>query len=117
MMKTRLSFQSDGTRCAATLYRPTDTAASVPCVVMGHGFTGTQDQLAPYAERFAAAGLAVLTFDYRHFGASDGQPRQIVDVRKQLEDWQAAIGSEGNGRTYPDAAAGLRRRARYRSRS
>lgn len=91
MTKTRLSFDSHGTRCAATLYRPTGTAASVPCVVMAHGFTGTQDQLAPSAERFAAAGLAVLTFDFRHFGASDGQPRQIVNIKKQLEDWRAAI--------------------------
>jgi pimeloyl-ACP methyl ester carboxylesterase len=91
MNKTRLTFESNGTRCAATLYRPAGTADSVPCVVMGHGFTGTQDQLAPYAERFTAAGLAVLTFDYRHFGESEGQPRQIVDLKKQLEDWRAAI--------------------------
>jgi pimeloyl-ACP methyl ester carboxylesterase len=59
---------------------------------MGHGFAGTQDQLAGYAERFAAGGLAVLTFDYRHFGDSDGQPRQIVDLEQQRADWRAAIG-------------------------
>lgn len=91
MTTISLNFDSDGTRCAATLYRPSRTAAAVPCVVMGHGFTGTQDQLAPYAERFVAAGLAVLTFDYRHFGASEGEPRQIVNVQRQLQDWRAAI--------------------------
>jgi fermentation-respiration switch protein FrsA (DUF1100 family) len=58
---------------------------------MAHGFTGTKDQLAQYAERFAASGLAVLTFDYRGFGESDGSPRQIVDIKEQLEDWRAAI--------------------------
>jgi fermentation-respiration switch protein FrsA (DUF1100 family) len=64
----------------------------VPCVVMAHGFSGTRDLgLAPYAERFAAAGLAVLVFDYAHFGASGGQPRQLLDIGQQLDDYRAAI--------------------------
>jgi pimeloyl-ACP methyl ester carboxylesterase len=32
-----------------------------------------------------------LAFDYRHFGASDGEPRQLIDVARQLEDWAAAL--------------------------
>jgi fermentation-respiration switch protein FrsA (DUF1100 family) len=77
MMKpNELFFDSGGLRCAADLYWPADPNRPVPCVVMGHGFSGTRDMgLAPYAERFARAGMAVLVFDYRHFGASDGQPR------------------------------------------
>jgi alpha-beta hydrolase superfamily lysophospholipase len=47
--------------------------------------------LAPYAEQFATAGMAVLVFDYRHFGASDGQPRQLIDITRQLDDYRAAI--------------------------
>ncbi len=59
---------------------------------MAHGFSGVREQrLDAYAERFAAAGLAVLLFDYRHFGASSGDPRQLVDIRRQLADWRAAI--------------------------
>ena len=59
---------------------------------MGHGFTGTRDLgLATYATRFADAGIAVLVFDYRHFGTSGGEPRQLLSVREQLEDWRAAI--------------------------
>ena len=58
---------------------------------MAHGFTGTRDQLAARAARFAAAGFAVLTFDYRHFGDSAGEPRQIVSIDEQLNDWRAAI--------------------------
>jgi hypothetical protein len=30
-------------------------------------------------------------FDYRHFGASDGQPRQLIDIAGQLDDYRAAI--------------------------
>jgi fermentation-respiration switch protein FrsA (DUF1100 family) len=59
---------------------------------MGHGFSATrEDGLAPYAERFVGAGFAVLIFDYRHFGDSAGEPRQLFDARKQLADWAAAI--------------------------
>lgn len=90
-MAETLAFDSGGTRCVATFYRPRGDSESVPCVVMGHGFCGTQDQLAGAAETFAAAGLAALTFDYRHFGQSAGEPRQVIDVRKQLEDWRAAV--------------------------
>ena len=59
---------------------------------MAHGFSGVRDQrLDAYAERFAAAGLACLVFDYRHFGDSGGQPRQLLDIGRQLDDWRAAI--------------------------
>lgn len=63
-----------------------------PCVVLAHGFAGTVDSgLEPFVERFAAAGLDALAFDYRHFGNSDGEPRQLLSVARQLEDYGAAI--------------------------
>ena len=59
---------------------------------MGHGFSAVREQrLDAYAERFALAGFVVLVFDYRHFGASQGEPRQLLDIDKQLEDWAAAV--------------------------
>ncbi len=63
-----------------------------PCVVLAHGFAGTVDSgLLPYAERFAAAGVDALAFDYRHFGSSEGEPRQLLSIPRQLEDYAAAI--------------------------
>ena len=86
-----LIVECQGTRCAAWHYRP-DTHEHVPCVVIGHGFDGVREQrLDAYAARFAAAGLAALVFDYRHFGSSEGLPRQLVDNKAQLDDWRAAI--------------------------
>lgn len=76
-MSETMSFRSGDTQCVATLHRPPDGAGSAPGVVMGHGFSGTQDQLT-VDQAFAATGLAVLTFDYRHFGARGGQPRQVI---------------------------------------
>lgn len=90
--RTDVVFDSGGQSCAAYLYRPAEAPGSVPCVVMAHGFTGTRDDRLPaYAERFSAAGMAVLVFDYRHFGASGGVPRQLLSVRRQLDDYRAAI--------------------------
>src|SRR5688572_4882796 len=86
-----LTFESRGTRCAAWLYRP-DVEAPVPCVVLAHGFDGVREQrLDAYAECFAEAGLAALVFDYRGFGSSDGNPRQLFHNKGQLADWRAAI--------------------------
>lgn len=89
--RSDVTFDSHGTRCAAWLYEPA-ADGPVPCVVMAHGWTGVREQrLDAYAERFAAAGFAVLVFDYRHFGASDGEPRQLLDIGRQLDDWRAAV--------------------------
>jgi fermentation-respiration switch protein FrsA (DUF1100 family) len=69
-----------------------DARGRRPCVVMAHGFAGTVDSgLLPFAERFAAEGVDAIAFDYRYFGASGGEPRQLVSVAAQLEDYAAAI--------------------------
>ena len=85
-------FDSDGTRCAADLYWPKVADGAVPCVVMGHGGSGTKRLGLPkYAAKFAEAGMAVMAFDYRGFGASAGQPRQVIDVAAQQDDYRAAV--------------------------
>jgi fermentation-respiration switch protein FrsA (DUF1100 family) len=63
-----------------------------PCVVMAQGLDGAGTaQLDAFARRFADAGIAAMVFDYRHFGDSEGEPRRLVDLRRQLDDWRAAI--------------------------
>ena len=87
--RTDVTFDSGGKRCAAWLYRPPQATA---CVVLAHGWTGVREQrLDAFAEHFADAGLAALVFDYRHFGASEGEPRQLMDIARQHADWRAAI--------------------------
>ncbi|MDQ3730364.1 MAG: alpha/beta hydrolase [Actinomycetota bacterium] len=87
-----VEFDSDGTRCSAWLYEAEGANEDpVPCIVMAHGFSATRElRLGAYAERFSAAGFASLVFDYRHFGASGGEPRQLLDIDRQLDDWRAA---------------------------
>ena len=94
MSRGEVSFGSRGATCRAWRYAPDGNGDGKlrPCVVMAHGFGATRDaSLEPYAERFAAAGMHVLLFDYRHFGASDGEPRQLLSVRRQLQDYEAAV--------------------------
>jgi dienelactone hydrolase len=91
MNRIDVTFMSDGTECAAWLYRPDGDARS-PLVVMAHGFSGTREiRLDAYAERFCAAGVAALVFDYRHFGASGGEPRQLLSIPRQHADYNAAL--------------------------
>jgi dienelactone hydrolase len=86
-----VTFTSQGTSCAAWLYRP-EGVENPPIVVLAHGFAAFRElRLDAYAARFAQAGYAVLVFDYRHWGASEGQPRRILDIAKQHADWRAAI--------------------------
>lgn len=93
IIREDVEFASQDTLCRAWLYRPQPADAGArPCIVMAHGLGGTRDAgLEPYARKFCAAGFLVLLFDYRHFGASDGEPRQLLSVSRQLDDWAAAI--------------------------
>lgn len=86
-----VDFTSLGTRCSAWLYEPSGVRKP-PVVVMAHGFAAERTfGLAAFAERFAAAGMAVFVFDYRNFGGSDGVPRNLVSPRRHIADWRSAI--------------------------
>lgn len=81
-----------GERCAGWLHLPAGRGPH-PCVVLLHSTAGVR-QLHCYARRgdaFAAAGVAALQFDARGFGASDGEPRQLLDVRRLAQDLAAAL--------------------------
>jgi fermentation-respiration switch protein FrsA (DUF1100 family) len=91
-----VSFPSHGETCAAwRLSGEGDAFAGErgrPCVVMAHGFGATKDSgLLPFAEAFAEAGLEVLLFDYRCFGESSGEPRQLAWPPRHRQDYRAAI--------------------------
>jgi len=92
LSRADVSFEVGGSKIKAWFYLPVEASVPVPCIVMNHGFGGTRDMLLEkYAIHFQDAGMAVLTFDYRHFGESDGEPRQLFAIKSQLEDCTVAI--------------------------
>lgn len=91
LTREQVRFRSGDAECAGVLVRPA-AGERAPCVVLGHGF-GALKEGGPIrvAERYANAGYAGLAFDYRHFGESGGEPRQWLDIGRQLDDWRAAV--------------------------
>ena len=91
MQREDVWFNSGGDRISAWLYRPA-VNGDAPLLVMAHGLGAVRTmRLDAYAERFCAAGYACLVFDYRNFGDSEGAPRQLIDIRMQLQDWTVAV--------------------------
>lgn len=96
----KLRFPSGDGECAGDLYLPEDDhhpkgrgdGVAPPVVILAHGIGAERGfGLAPFAEHFVARGMAVLVFDYRHFGGSSGEPRQLVSPARQVEDYLAAM--------------------------
>ena len=102
MTRADVTFTSQGSACSAWHFRATSDLLAGPggrpVVVMAHGFGGTKDRgSSPSRSAYASAGADVFAFDYRGFGGSEGQPRQTISIRRQVQDYWAAI----------DAAKGL----------
>src|SRR4249920_1389703 len=92
MNRRDIEFDAEGVTLRGWFYPASGSAAQAPTVVMAHGFSAVKEMyLDSFAEVFAAAGLNVLVFDNRNFGASDGEPRQEIDPWAQVRDYRHAI--------------------------
>jgi uncharacterized protein len=105
MRTEQIDLWSDGVRLRGWLHRPDRGEGRLPFVVQGPGWLGLADAklYQPYHEAFTGAGFAVLIFDYRGFGASEGD-RGTLSPQWQLADWRSAI-SYMRGRPDMDPAA------------
>jgi fermentation-respiration switch protein FrsA (DUF1100 family) len=83
---------ASGDAIEAWVYLP-EGAGPHPAVVMAHGIGGIKaGGLAPFAERFREEGFVAIALDYRSFGGSGGQPREVLSVPRQREDYSTVIG-------------------------
>lgn len=88
-----LPFFSDGLRLDADLHLPDDDrkGAPYPVVIAASGYQG---QKVIHPERFARAlnplGYAVLAFDYRGFGVSEGERGRLVP-QEWVEDIRSGV--------------------------
>jgi uncharacterized protein len=93
-MKRDIQFISQGLSCAGWFYLPdrSDDRGKYPAIVMAHGFSATKEMcLSNFAERFVEAGFAVLVFDYRYMGESEGKPRSQLFPHQQHQDYRNGI--------------------------
>jgi fermentation-respiration switch protein FrsA (DUF1100 family) len=93
--KEKVHFQSEGLIVVGNLFRPQNSKeeeVSLPAILVAGAMTGVKEQVAgQYAERIAKDGYVTLALDHRHFGESEGEPRQHEDPAKKLEDFKNAI--------------------------
>ena len=93
--KEKVHFQSEGLKVVGNLFRPQNSKeeeVSLPAILVAGAMTGVKEQVAgQYAERIAKDGYVTLVLDHRHFGESEGEPRQHEDPAKKLEDFKNAI--------------------------
>src|SRR3984957_14939237 len=83
---------ASGDMIEAWVYLP-EGSGPRPAVVMAHGIGGIKaGGLGPFAERFREEGFAAIAFDYRNFGGSGGQPREVLSVPRQRADYSTVIG-------------------------
>jgi len=93
MTRRDIEFDAEGVTLRGWHYPAGDAGSGgAPAVVMAHGFSAVKEMyLDRFAEVFNAAGMNVVVFDNRNFGASDGEPRQEIDPWDQVRDYRDAI--------------------------
>jgi len=87
-----VTFFSEGSRLTGRLRLPDEGSGPWPGIVQGPGWLGLHDAklYERYHQAFTAAAYAVLVFDYRGFGDSEGEKGMILPMR-QAEDIRNAI--------------------------
>lgn len=88
-----VGFMSAGVALAGRLYLPRQGDSTLaPAVIAMGSWTTVKEQMASnYAPHLADAGFAVLTFDFRGFGESGGEPRDVESAASKAEDIRSAI--------------------------
>ena len=93
MREERVEFTSEGARVAGLLRLPDeDSAVPYPAIVQGPGWLQLKEakRNPPYHRAFTDAGFAVLVIDFRGFGESEGDGRDLLPDR-WLEDLVNAV--------------------------
>ena len=92
-MRKDIEFRTeDGVTLRGWLYAARGAKGPSPLVVMAHGFSAVKEMfLDDFAEFFSEAGIAVLVYDHRNLGASDGTPRGHIVPAEQISGYRDAI--------------------------
>lgn len=91
MRSEAVSFYSEGSLISGLFRIPDSSASPWRGIVQGPGWLGLKDAklYVRYHEALTEAGFAVLVFDYRGFGDSEGE--KILSPAVQIQDLQNAV--------------------------
>lgn len=90
----RVTFQSEGVPIVGNLFLSANYQAGQrhPIVLVTGSWTTVKEQMANlYAKRLAEQGIAAMTFDFRNFGESGGEPRQYESPNLKIQDIKNAV--------------------------
>ena len=93
-MQRPVSIWSEGCRLSADLWLPDGARedARLPAILLCHGWGGPKQHLnASYAPFFAEAGFAVLAFDYRGWGESEGKLEPVGERPRPDENGELTV--------------------------
>lgn len=90
MRTERVSFCSEGQRISGVLHLP--SGEGMPCVIACHGLLASKDseKYVVLGERIAREGIALLRFDFRGCGESEGRMEEST-VSGRIADLGAAL--------------------------
>ena len=109
MKTTPVTFYSEGSKLVGDLYAPPDLRPGErrAGIVLCHGYTGVKDLYLPDNARvLVEAGYAVLAFDYKGWGESEG-PRTRLAPYSRVVDVQAALTFLGAQDAVDEARLGI----------
>ena len=90
--KQKISFKLNNENIIGDLYLPKNNTLKLPATVVAGPMTSVKEQVTGvYAEELARLGFAALAIDHRHYGESDGEPRQYEYFKHKIEDLSAAV--------------------------
>lgn len=89
----RVVFEGEGESLVGDLYRPVASGdRAAPAVVVAGSWCTVKEQMAGrYARGLAERGYVALAFDFRGYGESGGQPRDLESPEGKIRDIQDAV--------------------------
>ena len=90
----RVTFISEGENLVGALFLPATfhQGDRLPVVIVSGPWTQIKEQIGyRYGQQLAQLGLASFAFDYRFYGESGGEPRQLESTRAKVRDLYNAV--------------------------
>jgi hypothetical protein len=90
----KVTFQSEGLTLIGNLFIPENYQEGIklPAVIVTGSWTTVKEQMPNlYAQKLANEGFIALTFDFRTFGESEGEPRNYESPERKIVDIKNAF--------------------------